>query len=192
MTDQIKDKLNHIVRVLLKKNERELPNDGTLALYVGQYGILLFFILYSKQFKHKYRHTINKYLDQLLHHLGSDIGPHSFCGGLSGILYLFEFLREKELVDVDISEVQEILENHLIAQMRKDIYERKYDFMHGALGIGLYFLKVKTHSNVINELVDFLDATAHQDEKSSGLKWISIMKVEKVDLLTLPAQLVKG
>lgn len=70
---------------------------------------------------------------------------HTFCSGFSGILYLFDFLRENDFIDMDVVEAQTLLDNYLVSCMRKDIQQRNYDFMHGAVGVGLYFLKMGTH-----------------------------------------------
>jgi|GEM_PF-4247298 len=36
--------------------------------------------------------------------------------------------------------------------MRQDMQYQYYDFMHGALGVGLYFLKKSAHPEYIQEL----------------------------------------
>ena len=65
---------------------------------------------------------------------------HTFCDGLSGILYLFEFLRENDYIDMDVSNAQPFLDNYLVSRMRQNMQRPYYDFMHGAWGVGLYFL----------------------------------------------------
>ena len=63
--------------------------------------------------------------------------------------------------------------------MRNDIHQQRYDFMHGALGVGLYFLKKGTNIEYIQELVDFLYATAEKDADNQIFKWESVVDYEK-------------
>jgi len=145
------------------------------GLYNGKCGILLFLYYYSKYKKNPYFSAItDSFLDQLLEEISEEIDHHSFCSGLSGILYMFQFLKEKKIVDIDFSETEKALENYLIHKMRMDISSLHYDFMHGALGVGLYFMK-KSNDKVIPELIDFLDKTAEKDKKNNIYKWKSIL-----------------
>lgn len=132
---------------------------------------MLYYYKFSKVKCH--RDIVVEYSEFLLQRFGKEFNLHTYSGGLSGILYLFEFLKENELVEIDISDVKESFEEYLIRMMRNDILGDNYDFMHGALGIGLYFLKSKTHEEIIQELITFLLNTSEIDSESGGVKWKS-------------------
>lgn len=181
MENKIQQKLDIIAECILVKIQKQ-HIESDLGLYNGGFGILLFLHYYSRYSK-KNVHVpiIDQYTNTLLNLLGSDIHLHTFCGGLSGILYLFEFLRENRLDHIDIASEEEVINEYLVRLMRRDIQNEYYDFMHGALGVGLYFLKKKTNEENIQELIDFLYNTAEKDVVNKIFKWNSVID-EDVDL----------
>src|SRR5690554_209205 len=143
MKHEINSKLDQIAECIFSRAIIN-QNNSYLGIYNGEFGLLLFMLYYSRFSKiKKYSHITIKYCESLLQRLGSEFSQHTFCSGISGILYLFEFLKENEFIEIDISEVKASFEEHLIKSMRNDILCNNYDFMHGALGVGLYFLKKK-------------------------------------------------
>lgn len=90
----------------------------------------------------------------MVEELTTNFQLHTFSNGLSGILYLFEFLRENKFIDIDVSDVQPILDNYIVGKMRLDIQQKNYDFMHGALGVGFHFLK-RGDANVTGKKLSF-------------------------------------
>lgn len=173
MKSKINCKLEEIAKCIFERTEThhyKLP----IGLYNGEFGILLFMLYYSRSSKiKKYIQITTKYCETLLQRLGSELRLHTFCGGLAGILYLFEFLKENEFIEIDISEVKASFEEYLIRKMRNDILSNHYDFMHGAIGVGLYFLKGETNKEIIQELINFLLTTSEVDSPSGGIKWKS-------------------
>lgn len=148
------------------------------GLYTGDFGILLFLFYYSKLFNDKrITSLIDAYLKYSWGKLISNLNSHTFCDGLSGILYLFEFLRENEFIDINLCDVEMHLENYLIREMKKDIQNQHYDFMYGALGTGLYFLK-KNKEQPVLELVDYLYDTADKDVANEIFQWKSIIDIK--------------
>ena len=174
----IKLKIDLIVECIFKKIQLDIKEN--FGLYSGQFGILLFLLYYSRHTQDK-NHVLQteNYAEKLLHQFLEKERIHTFCSGLSGILYLFEFLREKDIIDLDISEVQHLLENFIVFNMRHDMQRKYYDFMHGALGVGLYFLKKRTNTEYIHELIDFLYLTAEKDTKKQIFKWESMINSEQ-------------
>ena len=63
--------------------------------------------------------------------------------------------------------------------MKQDIKQKNYDFLHGAVGVGLYFLKRKTNPEYIHELVGFLYDIAEKDRNIQIFKWESIVDRER-------------
>ena len=177
MKHQLNSKLDEIAKCIFSRTE-DNQDKSPLWIYNGEFGILLFMLYYSRfSMVKKYNQITTKYCETLLQKLGSGLGQHTFCSGLSGILYLFEFLKENEFIEIDISEVKAPFEKYLIERMRNDILRNNYDFMHGALGVGFYFLKSNTNKEIIQELIDFLLSTSEVDSESGGVKWKS--KIEE-------------
>lgn len=175
MEKKIKLKLEEIVRCVLDGIEN---NDikNTTGLYNGQFGILLFLYYYSiySNNKKNIRSFTDAYAEKLVNQLYSERIP-TFCSGLSGILYLFEYLREQQFIDIDMDDVEMEFNQYLIYCMEQFISVRNYDFMHGALGIGLYFLKNKKNKQTVLKLIEFLNDTANKDHKNNIYKWKSLL-----------------
>ena len=174
MESIIKQKVDSIAECIFSKIQKN--EEDSFGVYSGEFGILLFLYYYSRFSKTKKSASITeKYAEKLLNRFIEKEKLHTFCSGHSGILYLFEFLRENDFIDMDASNAQPALDNYLIFRMRQDIQQQYYDFMHGALGVGLYFLKKGTGLEYIHELIDFLYATAEKSAGNQIFKWQSVV-----------------
>ena len=178
MESIIKQKIDLIAECIFAKLQKN--EEKSFGLYSGEFGILLFLFYYSKYSKNKEHILLTEnYAEKLLEQFVKKEKLHTFCNGFSGILYLFEFLRENDFIDLDVNEIQPQLDNYLVFRMKQDIQRLHYDFMHGALGVGLYFLKKRTNSEYIQELVDFLYVTAEKEADDQIFKWKSVISIEK-------------
>lgn len=174
----IKQKLDLIAECIFAKIRKE--NEISLGLYSGEFGILLFLFYYSKYSQNdKHAMLTERYAKRLLKQLMQRTGYHTFCSGFSGILYLFDFLRENDFIDIDVNNNQPALDNYIISRMRQDFQQQYYDFMHGALGVGFLFLKKGTNSESIQELINFLYQTAEKDTESHIFKWKTVISPEQ-------------
>ena len=180
MNELIKQKVDAIAECIFSKIEKSSDEkEESYGLYSGEFGILLFLLYYSRYTQNEtYALLSEKYAEKLFQQFITKNQIHTFCNGISGILYLFDFLREHDFIDMDVSDSQSFLDNYLIARMRNDIQQQHYDFMHGALGVGLYFLKKKSNPECIQELIDFLYQTAEKDTDNQIFKWKSIIDPE--------------
>ena len=179
MNELIKQKVDQIAECIFEKIQKN-DEAESYGLYSGEFGILLFLFYYSRYSNNeKHRLITENYAERLFNRFLNKTKSHTFCSGLSGILYFFEFLREHDFIDLDISDAQPELDNYLIIRMRQDIQQQYYDFMHGALGVGLYFLKKGKNPQCIKELIDFLYQTAEKDADRQILKWQSVIDREK-------------
>ncbi len=157
-------------------NNKSISNIN--GVYNGEFGILLFLYYYSQYSQDlKFLKITDKYTDQLLDQLGSKKEIHTFCSGLSGILYLFEFLRNNDFVDIYMEDIGDVFDNFILKNTDLDIQKQYFDFMHGALGAGLYFLKRKTHPEEISNLIDYLYETAEKDKIHETFCWKSSLGV---------------
>ena len=120
----------------------------------------------------------HSYTDLLIEKLGMIVGSldklndstyYTYCDGLAGVLYSLKFLNQKQFIEFDLCDDDEITE-HLAVAMRKFVEENNYDYLHGALGIGFYFLKVDKRQ-LVEELIDNLYRTAIIEESEKIFKW---------------------
>lgn len=177
MESLVKQKIDSIAECLFAKIRKK--EEISLGLYSGEFGILLFLLYYSK-YTQEDKHVMftERYAEQLLNQLMQRTYVHTFCSGFSGILYLFDFLRENDFIEIDVNNNQPALDNYLISHMRQDFHLQRYDFMHGALGVGLYFLKKGDSNEYIQELIDFLYDTAEKDIENHVFKWKTLISQE--------------
>ncbi len=177
MKNVIENKINEIAKCIIEYISQNNIN-RLRGVYDGEFGILLFLVYYSNYIDNEEIYTItNDYANSLLDIMDRNYS-HTFCGGLSGILYFFELLRLKKIMRIDIRDAEKSLDTFLIKKMKRDIQTKNFDFMHGALGVGLYFVKKKSNIEYVNELVDSLYETAEVDINSGGIKWKSIIDFE--------------
>jgi len=172
----IRQKINAIAECIFAKVQMIEEESFDYGLYSGKFGILLFLLYYSRFSKTKKHVKITEnYAKRLFEQFIIKEELHTFCSGLSGILYLLEFLHENDFIDMDVSNAQSLLDNYLVSRMRGNIQQWNYDFMHGALGVGLYFLKKRTGLEYVRELIDFLYATALKSADNHIFKWESFV-----------------
>lgn len=171
----ISQKIELIVNeILLKINEG--IKDKQLGILNGNFGILLFLFYYVRYAKKQSIITlVEKYAEELLRVLPKGVKNYTFCSGLSGILYLFNFLRNHQFIDIDIGLYKAEFELYIMNEMKKDFDIGNYDFMHGALGGGIYFLVQHTNKQSINDIVNFLYSTAEIDDTKTVFKWQSLI-----------------
>jgi len=169
----IKIKLKEISDCIFNQIQEPLQ-DHIGGLYGGEWGQLLFLCYYAKFSEDRQIKKIaEEYAERLLSHKNLENLSHTFCDGYSGLLYLFEFLKENDLMNIDIDDVESVLETYVIHCMQYNISLKNYDFMHGALGAGYYFLKKGNNKSPLYELIDFLYNTAEKDIHTKCFKWKS-------------------
>lgn len=172
MENNIQQKLEQIAEIIY--NNALINHRKPGGVYIGNFGLLLFLYYYGRYSnQERFTSLADNFTDQLLNQLGEGIDTHTFCNGLSGILYLLEYLKENQFIELDIRESQEVLDNYLIYKTNTDMQNMYYDFMHGALGSGFYFLKARTNPDFLENIVNFLDQTAEKDIMNHVYKWIS-------------------
>jgi lantibiotic biosynthesis protein len=145
------------------------------SLMVGNTGVALFlyyYWLYTKD---------DKYLEKgnalILEILNLNRHPfyqqHSLCNGSAGFMWAIDHLISNGFIEGDCNELFSEKEPSLNTLMENDIKEGKYDFLHNALGVALYFLNRRNPRSItyIESLILELERTAEKD--IHGLKWKS-------------------
>ena len=178
--EKIIEKLDQIAKCIYENTEKMHPHvNSKLGLYSGEFGVLLFMYYYSLYSKNKdYLDSTYSYTDILMGKIGIAIGDwdglkenysFSFSNGIAGILYSLKFLTEKEFVEFDFYNYAETID-HLALAMKSFVKDSNYDFLHGALGIGIYLLKVNEYK-FVEELIDKLYSSAIIKNSEKIFKW---------------------
>lgn len=176
MKEKVESKLKEIADCICKKiNDK--PVDYIGGLYDGEFGPLLFLYYYAKYIDNSLDKIVESYTENLVNNINS-INRHTFCSGLSGILYLFELLREEEFIDIDLNDVEKIFDNYMIQAIKGDISNKNFDLLHGSLGVLIYFLKKNTNKNLISNFIDKLFEAGEINNINHTVKWKSAINIE--------------
>lgn len=171
MNKKIMNKIDEIANEIRKGiTNNEVPEH--LGLYNGKFGILIFLYYYSMHSKNvDFAKFTDNCADLWLDELTRKEISHTFCSGLSGILYAFEFLQSNNFVHIDTNEVESLFNNHIATKTNINIRHEYYDFMHGGVGPGLYFLKKNINQNIVSKLINSLYKTAEKYENEKITCW---------------------
>jgi lantibiotic modifying enzyme len=147
-----------IARQLFDK-KTELNETGLLG---GKAGIVLLFAYLAKLFPGKeYFSNTLEYLDDLSNALANDELDHSMSGGVAGIAFAFQHLRNIGILDLsddlNLSELDEFIN----VGIDNDFINGNWDPLHGMTGLGIYFLernKETDEKKYLEKIVDHLAA----------------------------------
>jgi lantibiotic biosynthesis protein len=162
--------LEAIADYLLKKYRSQ---DGTakISLHNGDTGILLLqSLLYKTTGDECYNEALEKNLMGIIETIQApqhQLSP-TFCDGLAGVGWLFQYLDEIEVLDLKDSGFYDNLDAYLTVCLDKMLAEKNFDLLHGALGIGVYFLKRKNEKQ-IEKLVNALYEEC--EKTNEEIKW---------------------
>jgi len=103
------------------------------------------------------------------------------CSGLAGIGWMYEYLSSHNYIENNTNELLEDFDISLERALRINIPKWNYDFLHGGVGIALYFVKriIKNHnlSSVLNYFLDSLDKIKESENKNL-FKWKSLIDIK--------------
>jgi len=155
---------------------------GNIGLHIGTSGIALFLAYYDRIIQQK-KEVSQRVLDILEHNvkqINSGFRQHTICSGISGFGWLCEHLRKLGMLDRGYIEFLDDLDPFLYQQMINDMKNGNYDFLHGALGVGTYFLsrfEKKEIPGYLEELLTELEKSGEPCENGT-VKWISVLNIE--------------
>lgn len=108
-------------------------------------------------------------VDACLERVGAGYDMPTYCSGLSGILHT---LRREYADEVDTAEAESLYAGYLSRCAEAFLRMGNWDFLHGAVGIGCYFLGADSGSPVHELILDYLKSNSEPAEK--GRKIISV------------------
>jgi lantibiotic modifying enzyme len=169
LSDKIEIKLREISDCLLNCPVTKIDLMG------GKSGIVLFWAYYSE-----YSVTVNleNTLGQLIFEIFQKIKhgglTPTYASGISGIGWTIEHLRQNGFVEIDTDIVIGSFDEFLYPKMLQFMSSGNYDYLHGALGIGLYYLNRLSNPKTklyIVELINELEK--HAEHFSENIAWES-------------------
>ncbi len=160
MKKKLIKKLEEIKDELLVKS---YTNESNIGLMNGLSGEILFFLNYSK---YKKDNVILNHSYALIEKLMSNLSVtnYTFASGYSGVGWLLEYLHKNNYADINSNDLLEEVDKYIFNKLNQDIKRGNYDYLHGAIGGGLYFLN-RSNCKIREDALSIL---------ASNLKKISI------------------
>ncbi len=170
-SEEIKNLLNEIAEILNKYKR----TDDSIGLIGGSFGIALFLLYYSLMTKtDKYQNNVNDILSEIFDTINQGQCKETFCDGVAGIGWGMQHLVKQDLLEFDTQEFQQSSSKYLHECMIACFNNKNnFDYLHGALGIGIYFLDSDTNQGekYTEELIALIDKISIKDGES--IKWES-------------------
>jgi hypothetical protein len=176
MVKKVSEKLIEIDSCLkhltIKQNE--------IGLLSGKTGIAIFWQYYSLYLNNdaNYTNIISKTFEEVFDGISEGNNYHTFCNGIAGVGWAIEHFVQNKYMDNDSNEILEEIDPYLADKMIYDLEkENNYDFLHGAIGIGIYFLNHLLNLKSKEYLVQLIDVLGSQsiEENDGSLKWKSVV-----------------
>jgi len=165
------------IQTTLVNHYNDNPHLGVLA---GISGISLFHFYYSKYLGNDtYFDDGAEILNESINRINEGYTLLTYCSGIAGAGWVFDHLIEEEFVEIDTDDLLPDLDVPFYNTMINHIKKGDYDFLHGAIGYGFYFLKrfkntkskdlKERYTNYLLALVSELEILSEKDE--NGIKW---------------------
>jgi len=144
--DHLNSKLEEINQILIK-NYNDSEDIGVLT---GSSGIALFHFYYSKLRQDEANANIGvEIISSIIDKINNGYSTPAFCTGVSGAAWVIELLKEEDFVDLDTDALLSDLDGFLENSLQIDTLYNYFDFLHGIIGIGYYF--IKRYENTLSE-----------------------------------------
>jgi len=160
-----------------------LPKD--IDLIGGKAGIALFWAYYSRFSKSvDLEKKLSPIISEIFQGIRQSYISPTFAGGLAGIGWMIEHLNQNDFIEIDTDSILDSFDEALYPVMLKMMTTGDYDYLHGALGIGLYYLNRKSNPKsalYITELVNELDK--HTEHFPHGFTWESRLLREEDEMI---------
>lgn len=171
MNNNMKKKIDEIAQILASETISEI---GLLTGIGGQ------ILTCSELFLQK--ETSQDWLSHLHQVLEGKITDEEFvfthCSGLAGVGWLYEYLSQKKIVDFDTNLLLEDFDIYLEKALNNFMLQTNYDFLHGGVGVVLYFTKrckkKREVISVLNRFLKDLEKTGIQQDNGT-IKWQSFL-----------------
>jgi lantibiotic biosynthesis protein len=120
-------------------------------------------------------------IEKIIDKIPASTVSHTHCAGLAGFGWSLMHLDSYNLLDIDLSTLLEEVDAFLENSIQINMHQGNWDFLHGALGTALYFLKRRKYTGKADEILRIfirsLEAKAICEK--DAVKWPSRGNAEK-------------
>ncbi len=117
-------------------------NDKNASLLSGSAGNAIFLKCYYKKMPNEIIFdNLKKNINNSIFAIENSRLTYTFCSGIAGIAWSLIYLSEQKLLDLGDDAYFKELDFFLYNCGKNDLENRNFDYLHGGLGVILYFLK---------------------------------------------------
>lgn len=158
-----------IYKINNQLNSDIIDKHRNYSLLSGKTGIALYFFYFSRYSKsQEFNDKAFKIMEEVINELNSQGSIFTFAGGIAGIGWTIEHLNREGFIECDTNEVLSEIDEILFKSMIYELKRGNYDYLHGALGIALYFV-VRFKSNTkIKSYLEFIILEMELASKNNG------------------------
>ena len=166
----MRQKIEEIYRVI-DQNYSFCKDIGLLS---GKGGIVLFLFYYYKLTLNTKAYDLGSYLiEAILAEINQRETLLDFCHGIAGIGWLIEHLEQNEFLECDTNDLLSGIDEYIYKSAIIDLQNKDYDFLHAAIGKGLYLLKRKKVNESYLEEIAKLMLKISESPLEGQLRWPS-------------------
>lgn len=161
-------------------------NKNKTGVLTGMAGIALFKFYYGRHIKKDALGDEGvKILTECIDEVRDGNIDTTYCSGITGLGWLFNHLNQEEFIDID-QELLTEMDAYIYSAMTLYIKNKNFDFLYGAMGCGLYFLKRFEQSHSVQLKLQYKDyllellISLHSDANFKGntVSWKSMIDVK--------------
>jgi lantibiotic modifying enzyme len=160
-------------------------SEDEIGLLSSTCGISLFLFYSGKYFNNAtYFNKGSEYLNAIFNSIPDHPSVHhTFCSGLSGFGWTFNHLADTEFIEGTEDQISE-MDDLVFEAALNDIDRLVYDYLHGAVGVGFYFVMKRSISKkqegYLQQLIDRLyEIRIEVDDGMTWKDYFSLSEEEK-------------
>jgi lantibiotic modifying enzyme len=105
----------------------------------------------------------------------------TFCSGIAGLGWTLEHLQNRDIISIEDENMLDKIDEFIYEKMTIDFANNNFDYLHGAIGYGFYFMKRcknAKNANSRKKFIQYLGYSINEIEKlakkdTNGLGWLS-------------------
>lgn len=179
-TKDCKKQYNCIARAIAQSIQQNQTTG--IGLLTGLSGEAMALLYYSQLTQNQsYYDLACSAIQKIIDRIPASTVSHTHCAGLAGFGWSLMHLDKLDLLDIDLGTLLAEVDPFLEKSIQIDMQKGNWDFLHGALGTALYFLKRRNYSgkadNAVRLFIESLEAKAICEKDT--VKWSSWGTAEK-------------
>lgn len=161
-------------------SDQEKNSYGLLTGYIGH---MIFLSEYSK-IQPEYSKTVKGYIDKFYTDIEQDIILASYSRGISGVCLGIGYLHRNK--KKPFAFVSKSIDEYLAAEVEEYLSSQNFDFLHGAIGIGFYFIeRAKEGNKIAGKTLKSILESLDKNKISNGKGGITFLNFNKVSDISL-------